>query len=185
VVQTATRLAAELVSPAGTPGRRAQYCRVDNDRVTLVAQYDETGKSVDESFALADHPNLLSVFLSRRALSSGFDTQTAGPTVRDLVEDLGVSHSVYVPVVHGSEMDGILAISVRNGGIPPELFEQCKSLGHLLDLSLANAKAHRKLGEEATTDPLTGLPNRRGFDTYVGNRPGRRPFAILAMDVVV
>jgi diguanylate cyclase (GGDEF)-like protein len=183
VVKTATRLAAELVSPAGTPGRRAQYCRIDNDRVTLVAQYDETGKSVDESFALADHPNLLSVFLSRKALACEFDAETAGPTVRGLVEDLGVSHSVYVPVVHGSEMDGILAISVRGGGIAPELFEQCKSLGHLLDLSLANAKAHRKLGEEATTDPLTGLPNRRGFDTYVGNRPGRRPFVILALDV--
>jgi diguanylate cyclase (GGDEF)-like protein len=30
---------------------------------------------------------------------------------------------------------------------------------------------------------LTGLPNRRGFDTYVGNRSGRRPFVILALDV--
>jgi diguanylate cyclase (GGDEF)-like protein len=183
VVQAATRLAAELASPPGVPGRRAQYCRIENDRVTLVAQYDETGSSVEESFALADHPNLLSVFLSRKALSCEIDAEAMGPTVRGLIEDLGVSHSVYVPVVHGSEMDGILGLSIRGREMPPELFEQCKSLGHLLDLSLANAKAHRKLGEEATTDPLTGLPNRRGFDTYIGNRPGRRPFVILALDV--
>ena len=183
VVATATRLAAELVSPPGTPGRRAQYCRIANDTVTLVAQYDETGDSVTESFALADHPNLLSVFLSRQALSTELRPETAGPTVRDIIERLGVRHSVYVPVVHHDQIDGILAVSVRGGEVSTELFEQCKALGHLLDLALANAKAHQELGREATTDPLTGLPNRRGFERYVANRPGRRPFVVLALDV--
>ncbi len=91
-----------------------------------------------------------------------------------MIERLGVAHSVYVPVVHGSEMDGIPAVSVRGHEMPPEPFEQCTSLGHLLDLSLANAKAHRRLGEEATTDPLTGLPKPTrlrhvsGIDRAVG-----------------
>ena len=35
----------------------------------------------------------------------------------------------------------------------------------------------------ATTDPLTGLANRRGFADAVVARRGRRPFALLAIDV--
>jgi diguanylate cyclase (GGDEF)-like protein len=183
VVATATRLAARLVSPPGTPGRRAQYCRVDHDRVTLVAQYDETGFNITAPFALADHPNLLSVYLSRQALSAELNAETAGPIVRETIERLGVSHSVYVPVVRDNEIDGILAVSVRGGTVSPELFEQCKALGQLLDLALANAQAHRELDRQATTDPLTGLPNRRGFERSVANQPGRRPFVVLVLDV--
>ena len=183
VVTAATRIAAELASPPGTPGRRAQYCRIDNDTVTLAAQYDETGQTVTEPFALADHPNLLSVFLSREALSTELDAETAGPTVRGMIDRLGVIHSIYVPVIYRDQIDGILCVSIRGGEVSAELVEQCKALGHLLELALANAKAHRDLGFQATTDPLTGLPNRRGFENYVANRPGRRPFVILAFDV--
>ncbi len=51
----------------------------DNDRVTLVAQYDETGQSIDESSALGDHPDLLSFYLSRKAISCELDAETADP----------------------------------------------------------------------------------------------------------
>lgn len=44
VLEAATRLAAEMVSPPGTPGRRAQYARVSGEIVKLVAQYDEAGQ---------------------------------------------------------------------------------------------------------------------------------------------
>jgi K+-sensing histidine kinase KdpD len=59
VITTATKLAAELVSPPGTPGRRAQYTRADGSTVTVVAQYDETGlSSMDFQFPLSEHPIL-------------------------------------------------------------------------------------------------------------------------------
>jgi len=37
--------------------------------------------------------------------------------------------------------------------------------------------------EQALTDPLTNLPNRRGFEAFIANRPRRRPFVILVLDV--
>lgn len=40
-----------------------------------------------------------------------------------------------------------------------------------------------QLERQATTDPLTGLANRRGFADAVVARRGRRPFALLAIDV--
>jgi diguanylate cyclase (GGDEF)-like protein len=183
VISRATRLAAELVSPSGTPGRRAQYGRVDQGMVTLAAQYDETGDLIAEEFPLADHPYLRQVLEAGRALSVRFDAGATGPSVRDIIERLGVTHGVYVPVVLDGQVDGVLWVSVRGVEVTPELFEQCKALGHLLELALANAITLRKANEEAFTDALTNLPNRRGFEAFIANRPGRRPFVILALDV--
>jgi GGDEF domain-containing protein len=39
------------------------------------------------------------------------------------------------------------------------------------------------LEAQATTDALTGLPNRRAFDQLLARRPGRLPFCILAIDL--
>src|SRR6202022_3596959 len=39
-----------------------------------------------------------------------------------------------------------------------------------------------RLAEGASTDPLTGLRNRRGFERQLGTIP-RRSFAVLAIDV--
>jgi diguanylate cyclase (GGDEF)-like protein len=183
VISRATRLAAELVPPSGTPGRRAQYGRVEGGMVTLAAQYDETGHLIAEDFPLADHPYLGQVLEARRSMSVRFDAGATGPAVRDIIEQLGVTHGVYVPVVLDGQIDGVLWVSVRGAEVTPELFEQCKALGHLLELALANAITLRKANEQALTDALTNLPNRRGFEDFLANRPARRPFVILALDI--
>ena len=77
----------------------------------------------------------------------------------------------------------MLSVSVRDQAVPAELIEQCRALGHLIALALANARAHEALRQQAATDPLTRLPNRRAFEEIVTNRPGRAPFAILALDL--
>ncbi|HXQ60886.1 MAG TPA: GGDEF domain-containing protein [Acidimicrobiales bacterium] len=183
VLEAATRLAAEMVSPPGTPGRRAQYARVSGEIVKLVAQYDEAGQFVAQTFPLAEHPNLAEAIHTCRAIHRDLDPVTAGPTVREIIKRLGATHSVYVPVICQGEVDGVLSVSIRGVDISADLFEQCKAVGHLTELALSNALAHEKLRELASTDPLTGLPNRRGFDQLVENGPRRNPFAIVVVDL--
>lgn len=183
VVARAVRLAAELVSPPGTAGRRAQYCRVEEGMVALVEQYDETGEKLTEPFPVDQHPHLSSVLQSGQALSVRFDAQAAGPTVREIIDRLGISESVYVPVLIDGQVDGVLAVSVRGAEVTPELFEQCKALGHLVELALNNAVKAMRMHEQAATDSLTNLPNRRGFEAFIASRPGRRQFVIMVLDV--
>jgi diguanylate cyclase (GGDEF)-like protein len=184
VIETAVRLAAEIVSPPGTASRRAQYIRLDESGcASLVAQLDDTGAQVVESFRVDDHPNLKRVYSTGTAVSNRLDPGAAGPTVRKLVEKLGVLHGVYVPVRLDGQIDGVLSVSVRGHSVPPELFEQCKALGHFLELSLTSAKAHADLMKQSVTDPLTGLPNRRAFEALLAKRPGRSNFAIVALDL--
>jgi diguanylate cyclase (GGDEF)-like protein len=183
VLIAATGLAAQLVSPAGTPGRRAQYTRVNDSVVSVVAQFDETGQQVTTDFPLTEHPNLQEVMQTGMALNRPLSAETAGPSVQKIISSLGVTNAVYVPVYCKGEIDGVLSVPVRGQSVPPELFEYCKAVGHLTELALANARAHETLEEQATTDELTGLANRRAFDKLVTHRPGRFPFCVLALDL--
>jgi signal transduction histidine kinase len=143
-IERAVRLAAELASPPGAADRRAQYCRVDGGVVTLVAQYDETGQQVDGTFALEEHPKLRYAFGTGRPVSGRLNAEVMGSGVQAIVERLAVSNGLYVPVKYLGRIDGVLAVSVR-GEIDADLFEQCKAIGHLLELALSNALSHREL----------------------------------------
>ncbi len=183
VIEEAVRVAAEIVSPTGMSGRRAQYVRLRGDVVTVVVQHDETGQRLPDHFPLAEHPALTQVFDTRRAGIYGLDADHAGPIVATLVRELGVTHGLYIPITVDGVLDGVLSVSLRGQRLSLELFELSKALGHLVELALSNATSYTSLEELANTDELTGLPNRREFIRISGRRPGRFPFAILAMDL--
>jgi diguanylate cyclase (GGDEF)-like protein len=182
VITTATKLAAQLVSPSGTPGRRAQYTRVIGSAVTIVTQYDETGQTSSE-FLLSDHPILEEVMRTGLAINRPIDGEAFGPEVRAMITSLGLTHGVYVPVYLDGVIDGILAVPIRGQSVSADLFEYCKAVGHLTELALANARNHELLAEQATTDELTGLANRRALDQQLANRPGRLQFCVLVLDL--
>ena len=174
VITTATELAAQLVSPPGTPGRRAQYTRVSGSTVTVVAQYDETGlSSMGFQFPLSEHPILEEVIRTGVAANRPIDTEALGPEVRQMMAKLGLTHGVYVPVYLEGSLDGVLSVPSRGQAMSADLFEYCKAVGHLTELALGNARNHELLAAQATTDELTGLANRRAFDQQLANRPGR------------
>jgi diguanylate cyclase (GGDEF)-like protein len=183
VIQAATRLAAEIASPDDTPGRRAQYTRNNDATVSLVAQFDESGQSIAQTFALSEHPNLTEVMTARQAILRPLHPNQAGPAVRQLIKQLDVTHAVYVPIVMNGQIDGILSTPIHQIDATPQTLEQCKAVGHLTELALTNAANHEMLLVQATTDSLTSLPNRRGFRQIVEHRPRRLPFAVLIIDV--
>jgi diguanylate cyclase (GGDEF)-like protein len=184
VITTATELAAQLVSPPGTPGRRAQYTRVSGSTVTVVAQYDESGlSSMGFEFALSEHPILEEVIRTGVAANRPIDTEALGPEVRQMMAKLGLTHGVYVPVFLEGGLDGVLSVPSRGQAMSADLFEYCKAVGHLTELALGNARNHELLAAQATTDELTGLANRRAFDQQLANRPGRLRFCVLALDL--
>ena len=68
-------------------------------------------------------------------------------------------------------------------GDPSGLFERLQLLGSLTELALGNASAHQRLEEQALTDPLTRLANRRELERAFGRLPDRLPFAYVAIDL--
>jgi diguanylate cyclase (GGDEF)-like protein len=184
VVRAAARLATEISSPPNTSGRRAQYFRVVGDRAEIAADSDDTGASaVGESIPIAEHPLMAAVVASGEPLNGAINMDACGPQVRTLLALFHVTHGAYVPIRLDGSIHGVLIASGRGAGIPADLFERLKTLGNLTELALANASAHRRLEDEASTDPLTGLANRREFERAIVRLPIRRPYAFFAADI--
>jgi diguanylate cyclase (GGDEF)-like protein len=73
--------------------------------------------------------------------------------------------------------------SGRGEPIQPRLYERLRLLGSLTELALANSSAHQLLEEQALTDPLTKLANRRELERAFARLPDRLPFAFVAADL--
>ena len=183
VLAEATRLAATLASPAGTPGRRAQYNRVHGETVQVVAQYDDTGQAITEPFALTEQPNLVEVIRADVTMQLPVDPERAGPKIAELVRKLGVTSSIYIPVHRDGAIDGILSVPLRGTQATQDLVDFYRAFGHFVELALGNAHVHAALEESAVTDNLTNLPNRRAFDQLVEKLPGRARFSMMAIDL--
>jgi diguanylate cyclase (GGDEF)-like protein len=183
VLATATRWVAVLGSPPGSPGRRAQYARINGDTVSIVTQFDELGPHIIEPHPLTDNPNLLEVMRTGAPLSRTLSVAETGPSVRRLVTELGITDGVYVPVHCNGVVHGVLTVHLRGQGPSQQLFDCCQAIGHLTELALENARSHELMERMALTDALTGLMNRRAFDEVLAHRPVRLGFSLLVLDL--
>ncbi len=105
--------------------------------------------------------------------------------VRDVY---GLNHSLAAPLTTAEGVIGAIVLSRRAGGHWPE------STPRLLDgaaveasAALSRAYSHRDAEARASTDALTGLPNRRYFEEYIGLLADRRrtgdAVGILMVDI--
>jgi len=183
VLVASCRLAARLASPSDAGGRRAQYVRPAGAWATVVAQHDEANQIVTQPFPVSEHPELQEVLRTGTATSCALGPDRFGPTVHDLIVKFRLTYAVYVPIHWGGKLDGVLSVSTREHKQPPDLLAYCQAFGHLMELALENARAHELAQAQATTDELTGLANRRAFNSSLDHRPGRLSFAILVIDI--
>jgi diguanylate cyclase (GGDEF)-like protein len=89
-----------------------------------------------------------------------------------------------VPMLHQEKPVGSLRLTNKRGGGEFSEDDQViiSGLAAQAAVSVENARLYQRLVENAATDPLTGLYNRREFERQLANMP-RRGFAVLAIDV--
>jgi diguanylate cyclase (GGDEF)-like protein len=89
-----------------------------------------------------------------------------------------------VPMLHQDRLIGSLYLTNKLGA--GEFTEEDEAiitgLAAQAAVAVENARMYQRLAENAATDPLTGLSNRREFERVLGHLPRRR-FAVLAIDV--
>ncbi|MBV8200209.1 MAG: sensor domain-containing diguanylate cyclase [Acidobacteria bacterium] len=183
VITTSVRLAAELASPPNI-ARRALYFSIHAGRATIVADSDEAGVSGEGvDMAIEDHSVIRRVVATGAAINGGVDLDACSAEVRSIAKRFGVTHGAYVPLRVDDSVTGILCVVGRGVEISESLFQRVKTISALTELALGLAVAHERLVEEAGTDPLTGVANRREFERAMARRPSRFNYAILAIDV--
>jgi diguanylate cyclase (GGDEF)-like protein len=129
------------------------------------------------------HPLIRSVLENGEAINCPVDPGTCGPEVRAHLVKLGITQGAYVPVRVAGQITGILNASGRGAPIEPGLFARLQLLAKITELALENSSAHQLLEEQALTDPLTRLANRRELERAFARLPDRLPFAFVAVDL--
>ncbi len=100
----------------------------------------------------------------------------------------GISHTLAIPLVAREEVLGVIVISRRGPGAWPDGARRILEAA-AAEAAAALARVHslRDAQTAASTDPLTGLPNRRYFEEYVEllgrGRRAEDALGILMVDV--
>jgi diguanylate cyclase (GGDEF)-like protein len=92
------------------------------------------------------------------------------------------------PVWMGRDLWGAIAVAGMNAPLPADTDDRLERFCELVGLALANADARRQLAALASTDHLTGLPNRRSFQERLAAEVERarkrdRPLALVVFDI--
>jgi diguanylate cyclase (GGDEF)-like protein len=100
----------------------------------------------------------------------------------------GLSHTLAVPLVAREEILGVIVISRRRPGAWSEAARRAlEAAAGEAAAALARVNSLRDAQTRASTDPLTGLPNRRYFEEYVEllgrGRRAQDAVGILMVDV--
>jgi diguanylate cyclase (GGDEF)-like protein len=147
---------------------------------------DEFGRARLEGAHLRgeDMPELLGMMTDRepRILSSA----TSSPVLARLLEDVGTSDVVAVPLMAGTTFLGVATAGWRPGDAPSELggdvLARLRGVGDQATTALQKARLLETVRHQATHDSLTGLPNRALFlDTVERAIAEARPDAPVAV----
>jgi diguanylate cyclase (GGDEF)-like protein len=146
----------------------------------------EDGRSRLQATRLSaeDVPELVGMLTDRapRILNS----DTSSPVMRRLLEDVGTSDVVAVPLIADSTFLGVATAGWRRGEAPSRLdgdvLARLRGVGDQATTALQKARLLDTVRHQATHDALTGLPNRVLFlDTLEQALAGSRPGSAVAV----
>jgi diguanylate cyclase (GGDEF)-like protein len=183
VIAEACRLAAMMLSAPGVVAQRAAYLTVEGDLVHVKSQFDISFVGVPKVTPLSENAQLGRVVRTGQPEMGANAGSGMSPAVETALLKAGITHGAWIPIAPNGVIHGVLSISTRGHPISDDLFQRAIALGHIVELALANALMVEQSEREATTDALTGLANRRGFDQGVQRLRARRRFAILSLDI--
>lgn len=154
---------AEIVAMApALPGALSRFQSFGPGDVSAAAQVAVTGKPALVNYAPSGG------LASEQLLSVGFHAGAAAP-IR----------------VHGELWGAISLASTSAAGVTPAMLERLVEFAELVEIAIGNTEAWSTLELQASTDGLTGLPNRRVFEERLASETARAAAVGGALSAVV
>ncbi len=122
-----------------------------------------------------------------RPAKVAFDGSELGPAAA--AYGIGLRAGAGAPITLGNELWGALVITATDErAIDDELLQRLSGFAELVGLAIANAEMMRLLTEQASTDALTDLANRRSFEEHLHREVARAtrealPLSLALLDI--
>jgi len=128
------------------------------------------------------------VFRTGRAARIEGAYQSNADPIHELMSGLGGRDGVAAPIVVAGELWGALGGAYGDGAIPVGVELRLERFASLVALAISNADAWDRLARQASSDPLTGIANRRTFDESVSAEVARarrygRDLSLIVLDL--
>jgi diguanylate cyclase (GGDEF)-like protein len=134
-------------------------------RASVGMASDETDALMTTVLRAEDSTELLEMLTDREPRI--LEAATCSPALRALLERIGSSHVVGVPLLAGRRFLGVAAAAWREGEAPASLdgdvLDRLRGAGDQASTALQKAHLLETVRYQATHDALTGLPNRLLF----------------------
>lgn len=122
--------------------------------------------------------------VARTELSYESQTDPIAPLMRTLAASGGIA----APIVVAGELWGALGAAYSDKPMPPGAELRLERFARLVGLTISNTEAWDRLARQASTDPLTGLANRRAFNERLSAEIARakrhdRNLSIVLLDL--
>jgi len=198
--RVATALAAEAAPADVFALVAAQAGEVLEAYAAGIAQFDPSGESATvvggwctrgDEVELGAHMPVLPEGILDRARGAGVPATSTVHAEAVALFGHGVGSGVdglaAAPVWLGRRLWGVVGVGAA-GGLPPGAEEGLQRFADLVGLALTGADARRQLARLASTDHLTGLPNRRSFEERLASEVTRarrhdRQLALVVLDI--
>jgi diguanylate cyclase (GGDEF)-like protein len=130
----------------------------DLDGVTASAAVFRTGHAArtEVAYQTSDDPVALRM--------AGLGGQTSDDPIAPRLTGLGAQAGIAAPIVVAGSVWGALGAAYGEQRIPVGAEVRLERFASLVGLAISNADAFDRLARQASTDPLTGIANRRAFD---------------------
>jgi diguanylate cyclase (GGDEF)-like protein/PAS domain S-box-containing protein len=183
-------VAEEVAQVLGVPAASVvQYEEREQAAIVVGAWPVEPASTWEQSRLALDGPGLVGRVHRARRPVRAYD-----PMSLDAMAGEGLDHTegrvcgAAVPVWMGRNLWGAVSVVGERDDLPDDTEERLERFCELLSLALANADTRRQLATLASTDPLTGLPNRRSFEERLAAEVERakrhdRPLGLVVFDI--
>jgi diguanylate cyclase (GGDEF)-like protein len=172
--------------------RTAAVSRFDiaGNRGIVVGGWTSEGQNLAGSeFALDGVTASAEVFRSHGSVARtelAYQSQT--DPIAPLMSTLSASGGIAAPIFVAGELWGALGAAYSDRPIPPGAELRLERFARLVGLTISNTEAWDRLARQASTDPLTGLANRRAFSERLSAEIARanrhdRNLSIVLLDL--
>jgi diguanylate cyclase (GGDEF)-like protein len=144
------------------------------NRGTIVGGWSHDGQGLDNMvYALDGVSASAEVFRTGRPARTEAGYASSTDPIAESMTKLGGGDGVAAPIIVAGNLWGALGAAYAQGLVPVGAELRLERFTSLVGLAISNADARDRLERQASTDPLTGIANRRTFTEHLGDEVAR------------